>query len=107
MFVDVKVIGANNPESYILTDNRFNTYMVLIFDDLNRAPIYKMPNRVSLHRESEMLVSFDYLNVFKPNKHTADYHIRTPNDESFLFHVKDNEYVYVSDRVISFETGDE
>ena len=103
---DVKVTGVNNPKRYILTHNRFNTYMLLIFDDLNRAQIYKMPNRVSLHEEIKILMSFDYLNVLKPNEHTQDYHIRTPNDENFLFHLKDNEYIYVGDRVISFETDD-
>ena len=89
---DVKVT-ASNIESYILTHNAFNTYMVLIFDDLNRAQINKIPNRVSLHKEIKIILSFDYLNVFK-------------QDENFLFHIKDNEYVYVGDRVISFETDD-
>ena len=30
-------LGLNNPETYVLTDNRFNTYMVLIFTDLKKA----------------------------------------------------------------------
>ena len=29
-------------------------------------------------------MSFDYLNVFKRNEHTEDYHIRKTNDENFF-----------------------
>ena len=29
-----KTLGLNNPETYVLTHNRFNNYMVLIFTDL-------------------------------------------------------------------------
>ena len=39
--------GLNNPETYVLTHNRFNTYMVSIFSDLNKAQIYKMPYRIA------------------------------------------------------------
>ena len=46
--------------------------MVLIFSDQNKAQIYKIPNRVSLQKEIEIPMSFDYLNVFKPNEHTED-----------------------------------
>ena len=88
-------LGLNNPEAYVLTDNRFNTYIVLIFSDLNKAQIYKMPYRNSQHHEIEILMSFDYLNVFKPNEHTEDYHTRKPNDENFLFEVGDKKYIYV------------
>ena len=31
---NIKTPGLNNPESYVLTHNRFNTYLVLIFTDL-------------------------------------------------------------------------
>ena len=48
-----------------------------------------MPNRFSPHREIEIFVSFDYLNVFKPNEYTEVYHIRQPNDETFLFEIGD------------------
>ena len=30
---ELKTPGLNNPETYILTHNRFNTYIVLIFSD--------------------------------------------------------------------------
>ena len=66
----IKTPGRSNPETYVLTHIRYNTYMVLIFGDLNKAQFYKMPFKVSWHDEIEILMSFKYLNVFKPNKHT-------------------------------------
>ena len=53
-------LGLSNHETYVLTNNRFNIYMVLIFSDLNKAHIYKIPYRNSPH-EIEILMSFDYL----------------------------------------------
>ena len=47
------------------------------------------------------------MNVFKPNEHTEDYHIRKPNDKIFLFEVEDEKYVYVGENVIASETNDE
>ena len=32
--------------------------------------IYKMPYRDISHREIEISLSFNYLNLFKPNEHT-------------------------------------
>ena len=32
-----KTPGLNNPENHKLTDNRFNTYMVLILTDLKKG----------------------------------------------------------------------
>ena len=32
-----KTPGINNPETYVSTHNRFNTYMVLIFADLKKS----------------------------------------------------------------------
>ena len=57
----------NNPETYVLTHNRFNTYIVLIFTDLKKAQIYKMPYRNSPHQEIEKVMSFDYRHVFGPD----------------------------------------
>ena len=34
-------LGLNNPENYVLTDNRINNYMVLIFTDLKKLRIIK------------------------------------------------------------------
>ena len=33
--------GLNNPETYVLTHNRFNTYIVLIFTDLKKLRFSK------------------------------------------------------------------
>ena len=79
----IKTPGLNNTETYVLTDNRFNTYMVLIFSDLNKAQIYKTPNRNSQHQEIEIIMSFNYVNVFKPNEHTEDYHTRNQTMKIF------------------------
>ena len=68
-----KTPGLNNHETYILTHFKFITYMVVVFTDLNKAQIYKMPYRDSLHHEIEILMSFDYLHLFRPNEHTEDY----------------------------------
>ena len=57
--------------------------------------------------EIEILMSFDYLNVFKPNEHTADYLIRKPNDQNFLFKIEDKKYIHVGEELCSFETNDE
>ena len=57
----IKIPGLSNPETYVLTHNRFNTYIVLLFTDLNKSQIYKMPYRDSPHHENEILMSFDYL----------------------------------------------
>ena len=51
-------------------------------------------------------MNFDYLNVFKPNEHTEDYHIRKTIDENFLFEIGDKKYIYVGEKVLTFETKD-
>ena len=76
-----KTPGLNNPETYVLTHNRFNTYMVLIFIDLKKAQIYKMPYRKSHHQEIEKVMSFDYLHIFGPATNNKN--------GNFLFEVGD------------------
>ena len=44
--------------------------------------------------------------MFKPNGHKEEYHIRKLNDESFLFEIGDKKYIYVGEKIISFETND-
>ena len=88
----IKSPGLNNPECYVLKHARFNTYMVLLFTDLIKSQIYGMTSRISPHREREIVKSFDYLNVFRPNEHTEDYYIRKPNNENFLFKIEDKNY---------------
>ena len=62
----------NNPETNVLTYNRSKTHLVLFFTDLKKAQIYKTPHRNSPHHKSEILMSFDYLHLFRPNEHTED-----------------------------------
>ena len=99
--------GLSNPETHVLTHNRFNTYMVLIFTDFKKAQIYKIPYRSSPHHEIEILMRFDYLHLLRPNKHTEDYHIRKPNDKNFLFKTEDKKYIHVGEKLFSFETNGE
>ena len=77
----------------MLTDNRFITYMVLIFRDLNKTQIYKMPCRDSRHREIEIPKVSKYLNWFQPNNHTEDYHNRGQNNKSFLLEIEVKKYI--------------
>ena len=69
---ELKTPGLYNPETYVLTHNRFNTYMILIFTDLKKAQIYKMPYRNSPHQEIEKVMSFDYLRVFVLDENNKD-----------------------------------
>ena len=66
-----------------------------------------MPYRNSPHQEIEILMSFDYLHLFRPIEHSEDYHIRKPNDEEFLFKIEYEKYIHVGEKLFSFETNDE
>ena len=81
--------GLINPETYVLTHNHFTTFRVLIFNDLIKAQIYKVPYRDSPHHDIEKVMFSNHLNLFKPNEHTEDYYIRKSNDEIFLFEIGD------------------
>ena len=94
-----KTIGLNNPETYVLTHNRFNTFMVLFFTDLKKAQIYKLPYRDSPHHEIEIVMSFDYLHIFGPDENK--------NYGIFLFETENKKYVHVGENLFSFETNDE
>ena len=63
----IETTGFNSPGTYVLTHNRFNDYLVLIFCDLKKSQIYKMPYRDSPHHEIEIPMSFDYLHLFGPD----------------------------------------
>ena len=52
-----KTPRLNNPETYVLTHNRFNIYLVLISSDLNQAQIYKLPWTISSHDEIEIVMN--------------------------------------------------
>ena len=61
---NIKIPGLKNPENYKLKYARFKNYMVLLFTDINEAQFLKMPSGISPHRETEILMSFDYLHLF-------------------------------------------
>ena len=102
-----KTPGLNNPESYVLKYAKSNTYMLLLFTDLTKAQIYKMPYRASPHREIEMVMSFDYLHLLRPNEHTEVCYTGKPNNENFLLKIGDKKYLHFGEKLISFETNDE
>ena len=94
-----KTPGLNNPETYVLTHDRFNNYIVLIFTDLEKAQIYKIPYRDSPHQEIEILMSFDYLHVFGPDENNKG--------GNFLFEIEDKKFIHVGEKLFDFETNDE
>ena len=81
--------------------------MVLFFTDLKKAQIYKIPYRDSSDHEIEILISFDFLPLFRPNEHCPDFYIRKPNDENFLFKIEDKKYIHVGENFFNFKTIDE
>ena len=68
--------------------------MLLIFSDLNKTQIYEMPYRDSPRHEIEILKSFNFFKLFKPN------------DENFLFEIEYKKYSYVGKKLVTFETND-
>ena len=81
--LDIKTPGLNKLETYVLSNNRYNTYWVLSFSDLNKAQIFQKPYRDSSRAKIEKVMSFEYSNLFKPNEDTEDYYIRKPDEENF------------------------
>ena len=97
----------NNPETHVLTHNRFNTYMVLIFTDLKKAQIYKTPHKNSPHKGIEIVTKFDYLHLLRPFGIEKVTHFRIETNENFLFKIGDKKYIYVGDKISTFETVDD
>ena len=83
----------------MLTHNRLNTYMVLIFTDLKKAQLYKMPYRNSPHQEIEMVTKVDYQHLFKPFDLDKKTHARIVTDENFRFKIEDKKYIFVGENV--------
>ena len=94
-----------NPETYLLSHNRFIDYLVLIFVDKKKAQIYTFPNRVDEHDIIKLIIDFQYKRVFRPNKHLERCHIGTPKHEHFLFKIGDKEYLYVGECIYTFTTN--
>ena len=80
--------------------------MVLIFSDSNKAQVYKQPYRYCSLDEIEVLMSFDYLNLFQPKVDTEVYQLRKPNDEIFPFGIEDERKFYLGEDFTAFETND-
>ena len=95
-----------NPETYVLTHNRYITYSILIFTDIVKAQIYRLPYRHSPHHEIETLLSFICLNLFQQNEDEEHYYKRGPNDKIFIFETEGINYIYVGETLFSFETTD-
>ena len=47
-------------------------------------------------------MSYKFLNLFKPNELTEDYHSRKTNDENLLSEIEVKKYVYVGEKNIWF-----
>ena len=92
--LDLKTPGLNNPKTLVLTYNRINTYMVLIFTDLKKAQIYKISYRNSPHQEIEIVKSFDYLHVFGPDEDNKN--------GIFLFEIEDKKVCSRRKKCIQF-----
>ena len=65
-----------------------------------------MPYRNSLHQEIEIVTKFDYQHLFKPFDLDKKTHARIVTDENLLFKIEDKKYIYVGDKVFTFETVD-
>ena len=81
--------------------------MILIFTDLKKAQIFKMPFRDSSHQEIEMVTKFDYQHLLKLFELDEKTHTIRETNENFLFKIEDKKYIYVGDNVFSFETVDD
>ena len=95
----------NNPETYLISHNRFIDYLVLIFVDRKRAQIYTFPNRVDEHDVIKLIIDFQYKRLFRPNKHLERYYITKPIHENFLFKISDKKYLHVGESVFIFTTN--
>ena len=51
-------------------------------------------------------MSFDYLQLFKPNELDEKTHAEIQTNKNFLFKIGDKKYIYVGERIFSFETDD-
>ena len=95
----------NNPETYLLSHNRFIDYLVLIFVDKKKAQIYTFPNKVDEYDIIQYIIDFPYQRLFRPNKHLERYHIGTPKHENFLFKIGNKKYLHVGESIFTFTTN--
>ena len=96
----------NNPETFVVTHNRFIIFLIIIFIDINEAQIYGKPLRDIPHHEIETFMTLNYPNLFGPIEHTEDLYNRGPNDKNFPIEIEDKKYIFVGEKVFSFKTTD-
>ena len=58
------------------------------------------------HHEIEIHMNFNFLILFKANKHTKDYHIRKPDDENVLFETENEKCNCVEEKLNTFGKKD-
>ena len=95
----------NNPETYLLSHNRFIDYLVLIFVDKRKAQIYTVPNRLDEYDVIKLGIDFQYKRLFRPNKPLERYHIGIPKHENFLFKLGEKKYLHIGESVFTFTTN--
>ena len=66
-----------------------------------------MPYRNTPHQENEIIMSFDYLHLFKPIELDEKTHATKQTNNFFLFKIQDKKYIYIGERVLTFKTDDE
>ena len=66
-----------------------------------------MPYRDSPHQKIEIVTKFDYLYLFKPIELDEKTHAEIKTNKNFLFKIEDKKFIYVGERIFSFETNDE
>ena len=101
-------ISEENRETYVLTYNKFNTYKVFIFSDLNKAKIHKMSHTNAPIHEIEILLSFKYLNVLKSTGDLDFFHFKKLNTKHFLFEIDNGDRkknIFVAEKIYAFETN--
>ena len=64
-----------------------------------------MPYRDSPYQKIKTFISFNYLNLFKPNEHTEGYNIRKPNYDNILSKIADERKIFAGKFFISFGTN--
>ena len=81
--------------------------MVLIFTDLKRAQIYKIPYRYSHHQEIEIITKFDYRHLFKLIELDEKTQATKETNENFLFKIEDKKYFYAGEKIFTFKIIDD
>ena len=82
----------------------FFTYMLLIFSDINKTQVYKLPYRESPRHEIRIVISFYYKKcLIQMITKTI---IKRQKIKTFFFEIGDKKPSHVGYRVLPFETND-